>query len=337
MQVERLTGLEKAAIILYFLGEDLASDIMKNLPEEDVHAVGRVMVTIRNVPADMVNAVVEEFYGLFGRDDEQGIYYGGEDFIAQVISKALGEEKAAEILESIQEPDEDVSGIEALERLEPRTISSFLRQEHPQTISLILAHLEPALSAQVVELLSEDQQADVVVRMAGLDQVPPGVLEDIGGVLQDEIRSLGNVRQRHLGGIKSVAEMVNRMNKSTETNVLGKLEDIDPDLAENIRQLMFTFDDLVAIDDQGIQLILREISNEVLTVALKTADIEMKDKLFRNMSERASMILQEDLEAMGPIRLSEVETAQRQVVAVARKLEEEGRLVITSGGEDVLV
>jgi flagellar motor switch protein FliG len=221
-----------------------------------------------------------------------------------------------------------------IRRLDPKTIANFIKNEHPQTISIILAHLDPAQSAAILEDLPSPLQTEVVCRIAELGKVPPGILGEIDQVLQEEISLVENMEGRKVGGIRSVAEILNQVDGSTETSILNGIEEQKQGLADEIRKLMFVFEDLLQLDDRGIMAILKEVTNEVLQVALKTASEELKEKIFKNMSERAAQMMKEDLEVMAPVRLKDVETAQQTIIKAAKKLENEGKIILAGKGKE---
>jgi flagellar motor switch protein FliG len=221
--------------------------------------------------------------------------------------------------------------------LEPQAIASFIRNEHPQTIALILSHLESPQAAQVLSLIGDQQQAEVVMRIANLESISPDVVRDLNEILAKELTASGASRNQRIGGIESVAEIVNSLDKTSEAQIMGKVEESNPSLAENIRALMFVFEDLTKVDDRSMQNIMKEVSNDILTLALKTASDDLRDKMFRSISSRAAQMIQEELEIMGPVRLSDVENAQNEIVKIARRLEDEGKIVIGTGGGEEFV
>jgi flagellar motor switch protein FliG len=229
------------------------------------------------------------------------------------------------------------TGLEALKWLDHRTIAGFLQGEHPQTVAAIMAHLEPAQAGAVMAALPETQRADVLMRIAKLERIPPGVIRDLDRVLQTELKATGALETDKVGGVIAVAEILNNIDQASEHEILGSIEELDTDLAEEIRQLMFTFEDLQGADDRGMQAILREVSNEELTLALKTASEELREKILRNMSQRAASMLREELEIMGPVRISDVEQAQLKITQTAKRLEEEGKIVLMGKGDDSFV
>jgi len=329
----RLTGYDKAAILLLSLGEDVTSKIFSKLDESEIREIGNVMSTIKTVPAEVSDEVLEEFASR--AKDGGGLVSAGDGFLKNVILNSLGKERGAEMLNHLQAKPGTLSDIK---RLDPKVIFQFIRNEHPQTIAMILAHLDPVKAADALVLFPDDVKKEVVMRIATLDNVSPEAIEEVEAVIKKEIKSLGAQAVQKVGGTHAVAEIINQMDKASEELIFEHMDEDDPDLAGAIRDLMFVFDDLNNVDDRGIQAILKEVNNEQLMLALKTALDELKEKVFRNMSERAAEVLKEDMEASGPVKVSDVEAAQKVIVNIARKLEAEGKIVIGGqGGEDAVI
>jgi flagellar motor switch protein FliG len=259
------------------------------------------------------------------------------DFLKTALMQALDPAKATEILNNITTPGEEMGGgLETVRMLDPKVIASFIVNEHPQTAAIILAHLEPPVASLTIRELPEENRMEIVHRLATLERVAPSVIRELDEALQTEFRTSGAVSGNKLGGVEVAAEVMGSLDRTTETSILTAMDEIDPDLANEIRNLRFTFEDILKIDDNGIQLVMKEINQEDLLIGLKTATDALKEKLFSNMSERAALMMKEDLESLGPTKISEVEKAQQKVIAVCKKLEEEGKLVI-GGGADTLV
>jgi flagellar motor switch protein FliG len=293
------------------------------------------MTNLGQITGDTVDNLLKEF--LEKLKEEIGPMIGGDMTARRALAMALGDDGAASLLAEI-ERSKDPIPFERVKHVDSKTLAGFIKSEHPQTIAVILAHLPQAKAAEVVREFPENLQYDVVLRLSNLDMIPPGIVEEIDGVLQREMLSTEGIEAKSLGGVESVAELLNNVDKSTEEHIFGRLEEDDPDLAEQIRQLMFVFEDLINVDDRGIRNLLKEVKNEDLTVALKTASDSLKEKVLSNVSERAAAMIQEDLEVMGPVRLSEVEQSQQKIIQIARRLERDGKIVIGGkGGEDVLV
>ena len=301
------------------------------MAEDEIQHLGNYMASIGVVAPDAAKKVNQEFLARLATGSSRGFNVGNVASVRKLLEAALGAEQAESMISNLSVPTEE-AGIETLRILDAKTIANFLKNEHPQTIALILAHLEPEKSSDVLSYLSETIRGEVAYRMATLDRIPPGVINDLDTILGNELAASGSGQSQMVGGVASVAELLNHVDKANENLIISKIEELNPELADNIRQLMFTFDDLIFVDDRGIQLILREVSNEELTIGLKGAGDEVKEKLFKNLSERAAAMIKEDLEAMGPVRLSDVEKAQQNIVRIAKRLEDEGKIIIARGG-----
>lgn len=336
LSYENLRGFEKASILINYLGPEALQVLLRGLDDGDIRKLLNVMPKYRVVPVNVTKKVLEEFYELINETEDY--IFSERPGSKDAIINALGEERARNILGGLNVISGGSRTLESLEMVDAKSLSTFLVSEHPQTVSVILAHLEPEKKGEVLKRLPEALQAEVVLRMANLDHVAPELISDIDQVLKKELASMSSVEQTALGGVQPVAEMLNVMDKNTETSIMSRLEEKDPLLAEEIRKLMFVFDDIVKIDDRGIQTLLKEVTNDKLLLALKTANEEIKNKIFKNISQRAADMLREDLGNMGPARLSDVEGAQQEIVNVARRLEAEGKILIARGGsEDALV
>ncbi|OGL64887.1 MAG: flagellar motor switch protein FliG [Candidatus Tectomicrobia bacterium RIFCSPLOWO2_02_FULL_70_19] len=326
-----MNGSEKAAILLLNIGEELAAKVLQKMAEDEIQHVGNYMASIGVVAPEAAKKVNQEFLARLAGGSSRGFNVGNVASVRKLLEAALGAEQAESMISNLSVPTEE-AGIETLRILDAKTIANFLKNEHPQTIALILAHLEPEKSSDVLSYLSETIRGEVAYRMATLDRIPPGVINDLDTILGNELAASGSGQSQMVGGVASVAELLNHVDKANENLIISKIEELNPELADNIRQLMFTFDDLIFVDDRGIQLILREVSNEELTIGLKGAGDEVREKLFKNLSERAAAMIKEDLEAMGPVRLSDVEKAQQNIVRIAKRLEDEGKIIIARGG-----
>lgn len=333
---DNLKGFEKAAILVNYLGSEAAKKLLKHMDDGDIRKLLTVMGKFRIVPISVTKRVLEEYYELISESEEY--IFSDNTTSKDTIVDALGEERARGVLGHLNVSNSSRPTLESLEVVDAKSLANFLIHEHPQTVSVILAHLEPEKKGEVLKRLPEALQAEVVLRMANLDHVAPELIAEVDRVLKEELANLGTVEQAALGGVQPVAEMLNVMDKNTEKAIMSRIEEKDPILAEEIRKLMFVFEDIVKIDDKGIQTLLKEVPNEKLLLALKTANEEIKNKIFRNISQRAAQLLRDDLGNMGPSRLSDVEGAQVEIVNVARRLEAEGKILIARGGsEDALV
>jgi len=328
MENEDMTGMEKAALLLNILGNNVTSVIFKKLKDTDIKRLVAVMGQVSKVPIPMVKQVLEDFYSEIG--EEETLIFGhaqGRDFVLQT----LGEDRAKTVLGQLSIID-GARTLEALELVDARTLSNFLQNEHPQTIALILSHLDPSKKCDVLKRLAEQIQTEVVLRIANIDFISPQLISEVDEVLKQELATLGSIDTQQLGGVAPVAEMLNVMDKSSEQTIMSMVEEKDPQLAEEIKKLMFVFEDIVFIDDRGMQALLKEVPNDKLTLAMKTAPDEIKEKIFKNISKRASDLLKDDLAAMGPVKLSDVEGAQQEIINIAKRLETQGKLMISRGG-----
>jgi flagellar motor switch protein FliG len=336
-KLKKVDGPQKAAIFLMAMGDDFTRAVFKGLTDHEMMLLGRRMAALEDVtiPVDTVRSIMDEFEQL--SNEVSGVTGKGIGYLRDALVSALGQDKAKPILDSISQAM-DTAAFASLRAVDPTILVDYLKGEHPQTIALVLAHLDHQKVAQIIKEMPEKLQPEIVFRIANLGMVPSGVIEDVDEVLKKEIEAMGSVESKKLGGIETVAEIMNQLDHNTENNIFASLEEIDADLAENIRQKMFVFEDLINIDNRGIQTILKEITNEDLSLALKTSSETLKNHILKNMSSRASEMLLEDMETMGPVKLSDVENAQQNIVRVARKLEAAGKIVIGGkGGEDVLV
>lgn len=333
-----LSGPEKAAVLMISLGEAVASKVLANMDDKEIHQVVNYMSQIDDVSPAQIEAVTKDFFNAM-EAGEGGMLAGGKDYLRKMLGKTMDVKKVDEIMNRIMAPTESEElsgGLEAIQNLDTKIISGFLRNEHPQTAAIVLAHLEPAHAAEVLKELPERFQSEVMLRLATLERVSPGTLQDLDQALAAEFHEAGTMEGSALGGVESVAEIVNNLDHNMEVNILSEIEGINPELAENIRQLMFVFDDLTSIDDRGMQAVLKEVSSEDLQISLKTASETLKEKIYKNMSKRAAQMLKEDLQSMGPVRLSEVEKAQQSILRTVKKLEEEGKVVLATGGEELV-
>ena len=325
--MRKLSGVEKAAAFLSLIGEDAATQIFKHLDPLDLARVIPMMAKVK-IPPELADVVLKDFC------DKTGSVMRGvdEEYIKDVLVKAFGQEASKKLIDKIES---GASAFDVLRWLDTGAIANMLSREHPQTIAIILAHLEPTQAAEVMAKLPENLKIDVSLRIASLDQISPTILNDLEDVLQSQLQSY--TRGKKIGGIRTVSEILNQMDRASEDLILKNIEEKDQILADEIRKLMFTFDDLIMIEDKGIQMVLKEITTDDLSLALKMAADELKVKIFKNMSQRAVQILKEEIEAKGAVKVSDVEKAQMNIVRVARRLEEEGKIVIGGkGGEELI-
>lgn len=327
----KLKGSDKAAILLTILGQEVAPQILKNFNDKEIRKIGQITAKIGDVDPGTVDAVIKEFLEeakLAGKS-----IMGTEDFLKNAVAAAHGREKADNLLGDIYATSH---AMEFLNSVDSKITKNILIKEQPQTIALILAYMQPDRASQVLAIMPDDMRSDVVIRMSNLDPVSPEILQDIEDVIEEEVKALGALSSEQAGGIEHVAEMFNQMDKSSMTEILTEIEESDPELADSIRSLMFVFEDLLTVDDRGIQTVLKEVSNETLVLALKGASEELRAKIFKNVSARASEMLKDDLETMGPVKVSDVENAQSEIVRTAMRLEEEGKIVLAGTGEELI-
>lgn len=332
----RLSGAEKAAVLLLTVGEDVAQELMKMLPQPVLQRVTNYASMVRDVSSDTILAIKEEFCEKMRTANALQLG-NSREVMRDLLSKFMTPEEVEKLTLNLSEGDQS-EGLEALKWMAPDTIAAFLRNEHPQTISLVLAHLEPSQASLVLSRLRPGVQSDVMMRLATLDRVAPKVLQDLNHVLKEELISSASTQTETLGGAKAAAEIMNNIDKGTETSIFEAMDEINPTLVEEIREMMFTFEDLVGIDNRGMQELSKQVSSQQLVLALKTASDEIKNKFYSSISTRAAQNIQEELEIMGPVKVSEVEAAQMEIVKVARRLDEEGKITLGSkGGGESLV
>ncbi|HEX7387904.1 MAG TPA: flagellar motor switch protein FliG [Castellaniella sp.] len=326
-------SLTRCAILMMSLGENEAAEVFKNLTSREVQQIGLAMANLKQVSRSDVDKVLEDFRR--EADQFMAVTLGSEDYIRAVLTKALGTDRAAGIIEDILEAGSDgsVSGIDALNWLEPANVAELIGDEHPQIIATILVHLERDRASAILALLNERVRNDVMMRIATFGGVQPAALHELTEVLNEVLSGQGTKRSK-MGGVRAAAEILNFMSSTEEEAVVSSLRDLDADLAQRIVDEMFVFDNLIDVEDAAIQLILKEIDTASLTIALKGASEELCGKFFKNMSNRAAEILRDDLEAQGPVRMSRVETEQKSILMVARKLAEAGQINLSMGNDE---
>lgn len=334
METGRITGPQKAAILLFSLGEDLAAEIVKNLDEGELKKLGGSMARVFSMSPEAIESVFAEFQSLTSSNQPIPFNPGERsEFIRNVFSKAIRGDKAQALLDEIQQKG-NYHLFQKFRKLDAKTLANFIHNEHPQTIAVVLAHLDPSQTAAILEEFPVALQSNVMYRIAMLENVPPGILEEIDQTLQHEISMIENIGGKDVGGIRSAAEILNQMKSSAETQILQAMDEQQQGLADEIRRWMFVFEDLIQVDDRSIMAILKEVDSDSLKLALRTASDELKEKIFKNMSERAAVMMKEDLEVMGPVRLKDVEAAQQTIIKVGKKLEGEGKVVLSSKGKE---
>ena len=324
-------GLEDSAILLMSLGEEEAAEVFKQLAPKEVQRLGETIAKLKTVPRDRVEAVLERFAS--DAADTSMLVNDTNEYVKSVLRKALGDDKANLLIDRILQGG-DVSGIESLKWMDPGSVAELLRNEHPQIVAAILVHLEFDQASDVLKQFTERQRNEVMVRIATLDGIQPSALKDLNEVMSKVLAGGERMKKATMGGVKTASEIINMLGSSVETSVLDYIREADPDLAQKIMDNMFTFDDLLKIDDRGVQALLKEVQSESLIIALKGATPELREKIFANMSSRAAETLREDLESRGPVRVSEVEAEQKEMLKTVRRLADEGQIVLTGGGDD---
>ena len=327
-------GLEKAAILLMTLGEEEAAEVFRHLAPKEVQRLGETIARMKGVTRERVDQVMENFSELAA--NEHMLVADSNEYVKAVLRKALGEDKANLLIDRILQGS-DVTGIESLKWMDATSVAELLRNEHPQIVAAILVHLEFDQAAEVLKLFVERQRNEVMVRIATLDGIQPTALRDLNEVMSKVLAGGDRSRKSSLGGVKTAAEILNMLGTAVETSVLDFVREADNDLAQKIMDNMFTFDDVEKIDDKGIQALMKEVQSDSLIVALKGATPALREKIFRNMSSRAAETLREDLEGRGPVRLSEVEAEQKEMLKIIRRLVDEGQIVLMGGGDEQFV
>ncbi|MGE0645771.1 MAG: flagellar motor switch protein FliG [Nitrospira sp.] len=326
-----LTGEQKAAILLRAIGEEAAAQVMKQLDPKEIKKLGSFMSGTAQISRDEEEAVISDFQTASATG---GIQFQGKEFIKTVLTKALGPDKAARIIDSMTQ--KSYPGLEALKWVDVKTLTQMLKVEHAQTVAVVLAHLETDQAGQVLTALPEEMRGDVALRLATMEEVQPDVLEELSESLQETLLTGKDASAHNVGGAEVIANILMRMDKANEGGIMTRISEKSQILADNIRALMFVFDDIVKVDDRGMQELMKEISKDDLPVALRGANPDVKDKFFKNMSSRAAEMLKDDMETRGPVKISDVEKAQQNILKVCRKLEEEGRIAIAGVGEEML-
>ncbi len=327
-------GVEKGAMLLLSLGEDEAAEILKHLSPKEVQLLGHAMAALKGVPRDRIEAVLDE---LEAATSQGGAISADEEVIRKMLTKALGDDRAANLISRILQGD-DTAGIEGLKWMDPGTVADMIRNEHPQIIATILVHLDYDHAGEILKLFTERLRNDVVLRIATLDGVQPQALFELNEALTRLLAGSSTIKKTAMGGVRHAAEILNFVGQASETAIIDNVREYDPDLAQRILDEMFVFENLLDVEDRGIQLLLREVQSDSLIVALKGAPPELREKIFKNMSQRAAEMLREDLEAKGPVRLSEVEAEQKEILKIARRLADEGQIQLGSAGaEDAYV
>ena len=331
-KLQAIKGAEKAGVLLLTLGEDVAAEILQHMNPKEVQRVGSTMATMNDISRPMVEFVIDNFFDVL--ESQTGLGIGNDSYIRGMLEKALGD-KAGSVIDRIL-LGSGSNGLESLKWMDPKSIAEIIRLEHPQIIAIVLSYLEADSAAQVLSNLPENTRAGILMRIATLEGVQPAAIKELDSIMEKYFSDNENVKSSMVGGEKTAANILNFMDSAIENNLMEQVRTENEDLAIRIEEQMFVFDNLRDVDDRGIQTMMREVSTDLLTLALKGVDDEMQKKFLRNMSSRAAEMLVEDMEAKGPVKLSEVEAAQKEILAVARKLEESGEIVLMGGGEEMV-
>lgn len=329
--VRKLSGTEKAAVFLRSIGEADAAAILKHMSPKEVQKLGQAMATLQNVTREEVQTVLSSFVTTV--EQETGLGIGSHDYVRKMLVGALGEERAGSLLDRILSGS-NTNGLEQLKWMDPRGIYEVIRLEHPQIIAIVCSFLDADQAAEVLALFPERDQSNIVLRIATLDGVQPAALTELNEILEKQFSGNAGAQTTSVGGLKTAADILNFVDTSVETAIMDRIKESEPDLGQSIEDLMFVFDNLIDIDDRSVQTLMREIQTDQLQLALKGADDALKDKFLNNMSQRAAEMMRDDLEAMGPVRLSDVEAAQKAILATARNLSEKGEIMLGGGAGD---
>jgi flagellar motor switch protein FliG len=327
-------GIEKSAILLVSLGEEAASEVLKNMGPREVQKLGHAMAALKTMPRQRVEEILDDFHRTSA--EKSAVHVDTDNYLRNVLTKALGDDKASNLLSRILQGGE-TNGIEGLKWMDAATVADLVKNEHPQIIATILVHLEHDHSSEILNLFTDRLRNDVMLRIATLEGIQPNALKELNDVMLRLLSGSSNIKKAAMGGVRTVADILNFMGSANEATVIEAIKEYDPDLAQKILDQMFVFDNLMDIDDRSIQIILREVQSDSLVLALKGANEELRGKIFKNMSKRAAEMLAEDLEARGPVRVSEVEAEQKEILKIVRRLAEEGQIVLGGkGGEEMI-
>ncbi|MGB9885482.1 MAG: flagellar motor switch protein FliG [Moorellales bacterium] len=333
-KLQKLTGLRKAAVLLITLGPELSASILKHFPQEDIERISSEIANTSAVPPEVQQAVVEEFLEL--NEVQQYILRGGIKYAREVLERTVGPQRASEIIRKLTESSA-IRPFSLLRKTDPRQLLNFISGEHPQTIALILSYLDPEQAAIILGALPEEQQIDIAKRIAQMERASPEIVREVEKALEGRLSTVVGQDFTAVGGVKALVDILNRVDRGTEKTILEALDQEDPELAEEVRKRMFVFEDIVTLDDNSIRRVLREVDMKDLAYALKGSSEEVRQRIFRNMSQRAGEMLREDMEMLGPVRLRDVEAAQSKIVQIIRRLDETGEIIISRGGEDAIV
>ncbi|MBC2582127.1 flagellar motor switch protein FliG [Clostridium sp. DJ247] len=333
--VQGLTGVQKAAILFITIGPEASANIIKKLPESEIQKITYEIANITAVKSDQKQGILQEFIEMNKAKDY--LTEGGLGYARDLLSKALGNQRAMEILDKVTEATQQFRPFAIARKADANQLLNIINNEHPQTIALVLCYLQPDKSAQILSALSEDVQAEVAYRIANMSNTSPIVVKEIEKVLDDKLSSVVKSDMKVIGGVQTLVDILNQVDRTTEKNITEGLEKEDAELAEKIKESMFVFEDIITLDDVSIQRVLREVENKELALALKGCSEEVANAIYRNQSKRAAAALKEDIEFLGPVRLMDVEKAQQRIVSIIRRLDEAGEIVLSRGGEDAII
>lgn len=331
--VAELTGVQRAAVLLLSLGEQDAAEVLKHMNAKEVQKLGIAMATISGISREQVLQVMDTFNHSLEKQTSLGM--GADDYVRKVLVQALGEDKAGSLIDRIL-LGRNTTGLDTLKWMDPRAIADLVRNEHPQIIAIVLSHLDGDQAAETLKMLPERARSDVLLRIATLDGIPPNALNELNEIMERQFSGNQNLKSSTIGGIKVAANILNFMDSGQDQTILGAINQIDSELGARIQDLMFVFDNLIDLDDRELQAMLREVPNDRLGLALRGADAKVREKITRNMSQRAAQILMEDMEARGPVRLSDVEGAQKEILAIVRRLADQGVISLNASSEEMV-
>jgi len=328
-----MPGAHRAAMLLLSLGEEDAAEVFKHMGPKEVQKVGIAMASLKEVGKNDVEAVLDYF--LKEIEGKMGFGTGTEDYIRKTLTSALGEDKADAVIDRIL-LGANTKGLDTLKWMDPRAVADIIRNEHPQIQSIVLSYLEPDQSAEILSQFSEKVQIDLIMRISALDAVQPSAIQELNDILEKQFSGAHGSKAAQIGGVKKTADIMNFLDTALESQLMENIKEVDEDLGQQIQDLMFVFDNLAEVDDRGVQALLREVATDTLILALRGSDDAVKEKIFNNMSKRAAELMKDDLDAMGPVKLSEVEGAQKEILTVARRMADAGEIVLGGVGEELV-
>lgn len=332
-----IPGIQKVAILMVTLGEEISAELLRQLEEEEVQKVGREVARLGSIPVEQAEAILEEFHQMSLAHDY--VLKGGVDYARKILQSAYGPEAAKKVLDRLMKTlGAEVVNFDALHKADPQQLAKFIHKEHPQTIALVLSHLNPTQAAALLISLPVEIRSDIALRMANLEEISPEIIAKIATVIDQKLKTLGDFSRESYGGVRAVSEMFNRLDSGSSKEILEKIEMSDPALVETIRHLMFVFEDLMLIDENGVKEVLSRVDRKVLTIALKGTSEKLKEHFLKAMSQRGAEMLREDMEVLGAVKIKDVESSQQQIIAIVRQLESEGVINLKgSVGEQYVV